>query len=70
MMKMNECIFTKKVQYESRIERRRERGKPPVKWINRVEEYRRERVGGRGLECAERVPEQGDLEATLPWPPP
>ncbi len=40
--------------------------RPPVKWTNRVEEYWRESVGGRGLEYAERVPEKGDLETTLP----
>ncbi len=26
------------------------------------------RVGGSGLECAERVPGQEDLETILPWP--
>ncbi len=51
---MNECDFTKSV-YESTIEGRGVRGRPPVKWINRVEEYWRVRVGGRGLECPERV---------------
>ncbi len=53
-MRMNECDFTKRVLFESTIEVRRVRGRPPVKWINRVEEYWRERVGGRGLECDER----------------
>ncbi len=67
--RMNECDFTKRV-YESTTEGRGVRGRPPVKWINRVEEYWRERVGGRGLEWAGRVPEQGDLETTLLWPPP
>ncbi len=38
MMRMNECDFTERV-YESRIEGRRVRGRPPVNWINRVEEY-------------------------------
>ncbi len=51
--RMNECDFTKSV-YGSTIEGREVRERPPVKWINRVEEYWRERVGGRGLECAER----------------
>ena len=44
------------------------------KWMlnndNDDDEYWRQRAGGKGLECAERVPEQGDLETTLPWPPP
>ncbi len=38
VMRMNECDFTKRV-YESTIEGRGVRGRPPVKWINRVEEY-------------------------------
>ncbi len=41
VMSMNERDFTKMV-YESRIEGRGVRGRPPVKWINRVEEYWRE----------------------------
>lgn len=41
-----------------------------MKWINRVEEYWRERTGGRSMECAKREPEQGDLGTTLPWPLP
>ncbi len=53
VMRMNECDFAKRV-YESKIEGRGVRGRPPVKWINRVEEYWSERTGGRGLECAER----------------
>ncbi len=51
-MRMNECDFTKRV-YESTIEGRGVRGRPPVKWTNRVEEYWRERAGGRGMECEE-----------------
>ncbi len=35
---MSECDFTKRV-YESRIEGREVKGRPPMKWINRVEEY-------------------------------
>ncbi len=27
-------------------------------------------MGGRGMECAERVSEPGDLETILLWPPP
>ncbi len=69
VMRMNEYAFTKRV-YERTIDGRGVRGRPTVKWINRVEGYWRERAGGRGMECAERVPEQGDLETTLPWPPP
>ncbi len=42
---MNECNFTKRV-YESTTERREVRGRPPVKWINKVEEYWRERESG------------------------
>ncbi len=42
---MNEYDCTKKVN-ESTIEGRRVRGRPPVKWINRVEEYWRERESG------------------------
>ncbi len=59
-MRMNECDFTERV-YESRIEGTGVKGRPPVKWINRVEEYWRERLDGQGLECAEM-----DLETTLP----
>ncbi len=40
-MRMNECDFTKRV-YESTIEGRGVRGRPPVKWINTVEKYWRE----------------------------
>ncbi len=51
-MRMNECEFQEKV-YESTIKGRGVRGRPPVKWINSVEEYwrgrERERVGGKGL---------------------
>ncbi len=36
--RMNECDFTKRV-YENTIKGRGVRGRPPVKWINRVEEY-------------------------------
>ncbi len=53
VMRMNECDFTKMV-YESAVEVGGVRGRPPVKWINRVEEYWRERAGERGLECTER----------------
>ena len=55
VMRMNEGDFTKR-GYESTTKGMGVRGRPPVKWINRVEEYwrERERVGGRGLECAER----------------
>ncbi len=55
MLRMNECDFTKRV-YECTIEGRGVRGRPPVKWINRLEEYwrERERAGGRGMECTER----------------
>ncbi len=44
-MRMNEFDFTKKV-FESIIEGRGVRGRPPVKWINRVEEYWRGRGAG------------------------
>ncbi len=50
---MNGCDFTKRV-YESTIEGKGVRGRPQVKWINRVKEYWRERAGERGLECAGR----------------
>ncbi len=69
VMRMNECDFTKRV-YENRVEGRKVAGRPPGKTINRVEEDWRESMGRRGLDCAERVLEQGDLETTLPWPPP
>ncbi len=46
VMRMNECAFTKRV-YESTIEGRGVRGRPAVKWINRVEECWRERESGR-----------------------
>ncbi len=42
VMRMNECDFTKRVS-ESTTEGRGVRGRPPVKWINRMEEYWRER---------------------------
>ncbi len=42
-MRMIKCNFTKRV-YESTIEGRGGRRRPTVKWINRVEEYWRERV--------------------------
>ncbi len=47
--------FTKKV-HESRFERRGVMGRPPVKCINGVEGYwrERERESGRGMECSER----------------
>ncbi len=43
-MRMNECDLTKRV-YESTIEGRGVRGRPPAKWINRVEEYTKEYKG-------------------------
>ncbi len=46
VMKVSECYITKRV-YESTIEGRRVRGRPPVKWRNGVEEYWKER-GGTG----------------------
>ncbi len=51
MMRINEREFTKKI-YESIFEGRGVRGRPPAKWIYRVEEYWREKVGGRGMERA------------------
>ncbi len=45
-------VMRMKRVYESTIEGRGVRGRPPGKWINRVEEYWRGRVGGRDLKCA------------------
>jgi len=39
---MNENEFVKRV-YKSEIEGQSIRGRPPVKWINRVDKYWRER---------------------------
>ncbi len=38
VMRMSECDFTKSI-HESTTEGRGVRGRPPEKWINRVEEY-------------------------------
>jgi len=46
MERMQESEFTKKV-YKSTIDGTGVRGRPPVKWENRVEEYMRERNRGR-----------------------
>ncbi len=69
VMRMNECDFMKKV-YESTIEGRGVRGRPPMKWINRVEEHWRETAGGRGMECAERESLNRETWRQLSWPPP
>ncbi len=50
-MRMNECEFTKKI-YESTIEGRVTSKGETTSEVDRVEEYWRERAGGRGLECA------------------
>lgn len=41
------------------------RGRPPVKWINRVDEFRRQKIDRQGLACTERVPQQGQLETLV-----
>lgn len=41
------------------------KGTPPVKWINRVHEYWRWRVGRQGTECAEAELQQGRLETLM-----
>ncbi len=69
-MRMNECGFTYRV-YESMIEGRGVWGRPPVKWINKVEEYWRERELA-GEVCKLRIYYVGlgcyyKLECTVLW---
>ncbi len=52
VIRMNVCDFPKRI-YECMIKGRGIRGTQPVKWINIVEEYWRERTGRRGLGCGE-----------------
>lgn len=40
--------------YENRIEGKGVQGRPPVKWLNRVNENWRKRVGKQRIECVER----------------
>ncbi len=58
--------------YVSEIEGGNVRGQPPVKWMDRVQEYVRERGGGslRNLEQARRECQDREMEALLPWPSP
>jgi len=43
VVRMNENEFVKRV-YKSKIEGPSVRGRPPVKWINRVDDYWRDKV--------------------------
>ncbi len=56
----------------SEIEGGNVRGRPPVKWRDRVQEYVRERGEGslRKLEQARRECQDREMEALLPWPSP
>ncbi len=56
----------------SEIEGGNVKGRPPVKWRDRVQEYVRERSEGslRNLEQARRECQDREMEALLPWPPP
>ncbi len=56
----------------SEIEGGNVRGRPPVKWRDRVQEYVRERGEGslRKLEQARRECKDREIEALLPWPSP
>ncbi len=56
----------------SEIEGRNVRGRPPVQWRDRVQQYVRERGEGslRNLEQARRECQDREMEALLPWPSP
>ncbi len=56
----------------SEIEGGNVRGRPPVKWRDRVQEYVRERGEGslRNLEQARQECQDREIEALLPWPSP
>ncbi len=71
MERMEENNMTRRV-YVSEIEGGNVRGRPPVKWWDRVQEYVRERGGGslRNLEQARRECQDRDMETLLPWPSP
>ncbi len=59
--------------YVSEIEKGNVKGRPPVKWRDRVQEYVRERGEGslRNLEQARGgVSGYRKMEALLPWPSP
>ncbi len=60
------------VVYVSEIEGGNVRGRPPVKWRDRVQEYVREKGEGslRNLEQARRECHDREMEALLPWPSP
>lgn len=67
MIKMDD-YFVKRM-FMGSIEERGVKGRPPVKWINRVDEYWRKVVDWE-LKVLKRIPEQGKLEVFLLWSPP
>ncbi len=70
VMRMEENAFVKSV-YEGRIEGGGVRGRPPVKWINKVSEYWSKRVGVAGLNVLRGSAKTGrDEDTSAPPPPP
>ncbi len=69
MEQIEEGKMTRRV-YKSEIEGGNVRGRPPVKWRDRVQEYVRERGKGslRSLEQARRQCQDREMEALLLWP--
>ena len=67
-MRMGEEELTKRV-YNSEIDGTCVRGSPPVRWINRVEEYCRDRNEWSEwvAECKRGLPGQGEMEEFLLW---
>ncbi len=62
--------FVKKV-YLSSVERTNRRGRPLVRWEDRVREYVNERgVRGNALDWARRECMDREVEIHLSWPPP
>lgn len=64
-----ELIFEERV-YEERIKKEGIRGRPPVKWVDRVSKYIGARVGNSRIECYESAEtgRDGNTSATVaPW---
>lgn len=66
LVKMNEVLTAS----DCRIEGEGIKGRPLVRWINKVHEYRREGGSRQGIEYAESDCWNGKLKMFLPWPHP
>lgn len=67
VIRMKEVEFLRGV-CESKTEGCGIKERPPVKWINSMDERWREEVGRQGTTCRDGVPEEGNPDSHLPWP--